>query len=164
MVDADRKRFAMLLAGASELYDRAVSESLATMYFDALVMYDIVDLEAAFTAHARDPDRGRFFPKIADLIDKLEGSAAERASLAWSEVIRLASNSREARSDDPAVRAAVRDLGGWVALGRMSPRELSFAEPTFARLYNAHVKRNERQRLTPPLRVAGLLASSDDER
>ena len=85
MSKPDKQRFAELLDDLGLIYDREVSVSLKRLYWEDLGAYPIAAIEAAFQAHRRDPDRGRFFPKPADLLARLGGQATHiPAEAAWS--------------------------------------------------------------------------------
>jgi hypothetical protein len=84
---SDRKDFSDLLDRLGEMYDKSVSVALKRAYWEALEPVDIEALRQAVRAHQRDIDRGRFFPKPADLLAKLPGLAAcgaPSADEAWA--------------------------------------------------------------------------------
>ena len=72
MKSTDAVRFAEALIAVGEMYDKPVSNSLARLYFDDLADYDIEHVLSAMSAHRKDADRGRFFPKVADLIHQMK--------------------------------------------------------------------------------------------
>lgn len=47
------------------------------LYFRALAEHPLAAVRAALDAHVKDPQRGRWFPKPADLIAQLQGLAAD---------------------------------------------------------------------------------------
>ena len=136
----DRLKFAESLIAIGELYDRAVSASLAEMYFGDLAEYPLAAVLQAFQAHRKDPDRGRFFPKIADLISKLGASSGQSAMVAWAEVLPLMRDSRNARSPDPITERVVQDLGGWLRLGQQSAEQLVWTAKEFAQRYEMYAQ------------------------
>lgn len=141
----DTKEFATALTGVAEIYGREVTPALIRIWFRAMREFSIDQVRAAFDAHWRDPDGGRFFPTPAHILGKLTTSYRDRALLAWGEqVLPMLSNSRAARSDDPAVEAAVRDLGGWVHLGQLPTDELRWRERDFLERYELHASQAER--------------------
>lgn len=79
MREADFDHFSALLDDVLGLYPsaRPATAGQKAMYFRALMAHSVADIRAAFTAHARDPQRGRFAPVPADVIAQLEGAAAE---------------------------------------------------------------------------------------
>lgn len=58
------------------LYGRAPTATQETMVFRTLAAHDLRAVRAAFDAHIRDPQRGRFAPLPADLLAHIEGDAA----------------------------------------------------------------------------------------
>ena len=67
-----KQRFSQLMDELGLIYDREVSVSLKKLYWEDLPARSFAQIEAAFHAHRRDPERGRFFPKPADLIAKMQ--------------------------------------------------------------------------------------------
>lgn len=72
----DYDQFGELLACMAELYGRIVKPMQTAMYFRVLADYPLSAVQSAMDAHARCPERGRFFPLPADLLAKLETAAA----------------------------------------------------------------------------------------
>jgi hypothetical protein len=67
-----KQRFSDLMDELGTIYEREVSVTLKKLYWEDLPKGAFAQIEAAFHAHRRDPDRGRFFPKPADLIAKMQ--------------------------------------------------------------------------------------------
>lgn len=76
MNQSDYDKFGELLGCVAELYGRNVKPMQTAMYFRALADFPLEGVQAAMDAHARCPERGRFFPLPADLLAKLETAAA----------------------------------------------------------------------------------------
>jgi len=150
MVPEDKLAFATLLTGISELYGKDMSKSLMQIYFDMLSVHDIAAVRAAFQSHVRDPERGQYFPKPADIIDKINGTSREGAMAAWPEVLRLATNSRSARSEDPVTEQVVRDMGGWRRFGMSDAKELGWMQREFLERYASFTRHEGNQALAAP--------------
>ena len=85
MSKPDKQRFSDLLDDLGLIYDREVSVNLKRLYWEDLGGFPIAAIEAACQAHRRDRDRGRFFPKPADLLARIGGDAAHiPAEAAWA--------------------------------------------------------------------------------
>jgi hypothetical protein len=88
MRNADRKEFGLLLAAAAEYYGRELSVSTIGMYWAGLEDMDLESVRAAMNAHIRDPKRGQFMPKIADIrgavMARLEHDGRPGAEEAWA--------------------------------------------------------------------------------
>ena len=85
MSKPDKQRISDLLDDLGLIYDREVSVNLKRLYWEDLGGFPIAAIEAACQAHRRDRDRGRFFPKPADLLARIGGDAAHiPAEAAWA--------------------------------------------------------------------------------
>lgn len=71
MRDADRENFARLWRGAWALHAKPVSVEMLSVAFAALRDYELRDIEHALTLHVRDPERGQYPPKPADVIARM---------------------------------------------------------------------------------------------
>jgi hypothetical protein len=140
MEQRDKGRFAQALVAMGEMFDKDVSQALAVMYFDDLAPYSIDQVLGAMTAHRKDAARGRWFPKVADLVAKLQPTQGEAALLAWTEVPLQLRNSRAACSSNPITERVIQDLGGWPALGLKTTSELVWVEKEFARRYQTYAE------------------------
>jgi hypothetical protein len=95
MREADYPAFVALLDSTCNLLSRGQhtpSAMQAAMWFRSLAEFDIADVRAAFDAHIRDPQRGRFVPLPADILAQLHGAAADDtrpgADEAWAIALR----------------------------------------------------------------------------
>lgn len=95
MRNADLDPFTKTLDAACGLLSRGTYAPNATstaIWFRALQRYPLEAVQAAFDAHVRDPQRGRFVPTPADIIAQIEGSAADDgrpgAEEAWATAFR----------------------------------------------------------------------------
>ena len=85
MSKPDKQRFSDLMDDLGVIYDKEVSVNLKRLYWEDLGQYPIDTIEAAMQAHRRDRDRGRFFPKPADLLARICGDAAHiPGEAAWA--------------------------------------------------------------------------------
>jgi hypothetical protein len=92
-------------------------ELIITM-FEELIKYDLGRVRAAVRDHVRTE---KFFPALADVVKRIEGSGSERAATAWATVVRAVS--RIGRSNSvafpaPAYVYAIEQMGGWINLCR----------------------------------------------
>jgi hypothetical protein len=61
-------QFAGMWAQAWEQSGSVISPGAVEMAFEALEDYNLQDIRRALTVHMRDPERGRFAPKVADVM------------------------------------------------------------------------------------------------
>jgi hypothetical protein len=135
MKDSDRTRFGQLLAGLCDYYEKQPGETTVALYWHGLREYDIEEVEAAAATHMRDPDRGRWMPKISDFVQAVEGSADEAAAIAWDAVLHR-------REIDETAKATLASMGGWSqAIGRQLETEIPFIARNFQLRYKAYARR-----------------------
>ena len=102
---------------------RPVSEFTLQVWCQACQPFTLEQISKAMTAHAVDPERGQFAPKVADVIRILQGTYTDRAQLAWGKALEAMSSVgaySDVIFDDPAIHAVIEDLGGWPKVCRRS--------------------------------------------
>jgi hypothetical protein len=112
------------------------------MFYRCLKRFDIEQVEQAFKAHLNDPDVGKFQPKPADIIAKIEGTRqdrTDRASLAWQHMMRNLDTYQTVVFDDPAIHYAIRiAFGDWIKVGQITEQEMPFRRKDFIDAYAAY--------------------------
>lgn len=73
MQSDDFENFARVLDAAYSLHSKSLNADARALFFAALTEYSLPDVRKAFQAHLKDPQRGQFPPKPADLIAHLQG-------------------------------------------------------------------------------------------
>lgn len=144
MQQHDFRRFSAALTACAELYGRSVSEGAISLWWEALRRFDVEQVERAFRVCIESPEAGQFMPKPADLIRAIEGTSTDRSLLAWGEVYEAMSTVGAYRSvqfSDPAIHAAVSDMGGWVKLCRSTLDELPFVQRRFCDAHKVYTQR-----------------------
>lgn len=141
----DRERLLQLLAATYAYYERELSEFALQVWVDDLDGYPFAAVAEAFTRHRRDPKRGQWLPKTADILHQLHGDADERALVAWGEVI-AAAKAGGARFDG-ATQAAIEAMGGMGRLRMAKEEENGFLQRQFVAAFKAFAHREEQ----PPL-------------
>lgn len=146
MKQSDRAEFAALITDALAFYRQDVSKFALGVWWAACERFDLEQVRGALTAHAMDPERGQFAPKPADLVRHLAGTATDRAMIAWGKVmgaISAVGSYTDVLFDDPAIHAAVEDVGGWVKVCRGEIKDLSYLQHRFTESYRAYVGRGQ---------------------
>ncbi len=116
MKPTDMPAFQRLITDALAFYRQDLTPFAIGVWWQACEPFDMEQVMRALTAHATDPDRGHFPPKPADLIRVLRGTHGDRALMAWSKAygaIGSVGGYTSVAFDDPAIHAAITDLGGW---------------------------------------------------
>jgi len=68
MQENDKLKFAEIMTGIGELYNKTISKPFLSIFFEALKEHDIESVVLAISAHVRNAENGQFFPKPADII------------------------------------------------------------------------------------------------
>ena len=165
MVPTDRKRFAACLLACSEIYGKAISESVVGVWWSALKAWDIEAVEEGFARHFRSPDNGQFQPEPADIIRMIQGTAVDSAMVAWSkfdQAVRRVGPYASVVFDDPLIQRVAQDMGGWIAFGAKSEDEWPFVGNEFRTRYQGYRSRGE----TPeyPARLIGIAEAENAQR
>lgn len=136
------KAFADAFAACCITYDQQFSVEKARVYMELLGGYSGDDISQAFRQHMKDPDRGRFFPKPADIIYQISAQtrsaiSPEKISLLWSSVVKAASRGLAPATTDEYLIAALQMIGGQKAVGYADPVELNRLQKEFSANYAA---------------------------
>ena len=145
---SDKQAFAALITDALAFYRQALTPFAIGVWWQACERFDIEQVSKALSAHAMDPERGHFPPMPADLVRVLAGTQTDRALVAWGVVHRSMQAEGAYRSAvfaEPAIHAAIDDMGGWQRLCRSSIEELPFTQKRFCDTYRAYVARGCRE-------------------
>lgn len=156
MVEAERGAFAVLLHGVFAYYSKTLSDGVIELYWQGLQAYGYTEIADAVNAHLADPDAGQFLPKIADLQRVLKGRKADRASVAWSKLRKAVGQVGTYDSvvfDDPVIHVVVQDMGGWIAMGSVTDKELPFKAQEFSNRYQGYLIRGLSGEDYPPVLV-----------
>jgi Domain of unknown function (DUF6475) len=146
MQPSDKPEFARLLTGMMAYYRQDVSPFVLDLWWSACEGLSLEQLTKAMNTHAKDPERGQFAPKVADVVRILQGTHTDRSLLAWGKVLDATNGVgayQDVVFDDPAIHAAVNDVGGWVKLCRTDLKELSYLQHRFCQSHKAYTERGD---------------------
>lgn len=146
MKPTDREKFAQLVTAALGYYRQDATPFVLDVWWQACQSFDLEQVAKALTAHAMDPDRGRFCPMVADMVRQLSGTTTDRAALAWGKALEAAARVgaySDVVFDDPAVHAAIEDMGGWVKFCRTETKELGYLQHRFCESHRAYTGRGK---------------------
>jgi len=142
----DESKLTQLITQALAYYRQPVSAFTLGVWLEACKNFDIEQVQKAMTAHATDAERGQFAPKVADIVRILSGTTTDRAALAWGKTLdamgRVGAYT-DVVFDDPAIHAAVEDLGGWPKMCRTETKDLSYLQHRFCESHKAYTGRGE---------------------
>lgn len=137
----NNKAIADAFAACCITYDQTFSVEKARVYSSLLEGYSPQEISEGFRKHMTDPDRGRFFPKPADIIHQMQvirsKSQSGGISLLWSQVVKSASKGLVPKTDDQILLAALQLIGGHKVVGYADPAELVRLQREFEKSYQA---------------------------
>lgn len=136
--------FGTLVASALGYYRQDCTPFTLAVWWEGCKPFSLEQVTKAMTGHATDPDRGQFAPKVADIVRQLGGTSTDRAMTAWGRVYAAMCGVgayTDVVFDDPAIHAAVSDMGGWPKLCRTSMDDLSYTQHRFGESYRAYAGR-----------------------
>lgn len=144
MLASDKKDFALLIAGVYAYHRQPCSDALIGMYWRGCQRWDIAQVQRAVDQLTRDPEAGKYPPKIGDLTRALEGTHTDRAQIAWGKALEAMGSVgayTDVVFDDPAIHACIEDLGGWPKVCRTETKELSYLQHRFCESHKAYTGR-----------------------
>lgn len=156
-----RKKFADEFLLTCLAYEKEFKTELANLYFSDLERYGIDHLVLAMRQHRLDPDRGRFFPKVADLVYQigLQNKKPDTTpELEWFKVLKAAGNGRKPTTDNQATLAALQMVGGCNAIGYAEQSNIERLKRSFMDAYKA-IEQASANDLPPELEnISALIA------
>lgn len=144
MQEDEKQEFGQLLAGVMSMYRQDTSAFSASVWWEACKPFSMLQVRHALTSHALDPDRGAFAPKPADMIRQLSGTRSDQAAIAWGkafEAMQRIGAYTDVVFDDPAIHAAIADMGGWPKVCRTELELLGIVQHRFCESYRAYTQR-----------------------
>jgi len=155
----DKIKFAKLMLGLGEIYDKQISEFMADIYYDVLKQYDYPAVEQAIRKVIAI-HKYQTLPKPAEIFEFLEYSQDDRALLAWlqvKEAISKAGYYQSVEFADPIISNIIMELGGWMELCCSQKDEMPFIEKRFKDLYRLMEKRE----IKTPIKLVGFIESKN---
>jgi len=73
MKTRDKQGFAQTVSAIAELYGKDISQAGFQIWWSALEHYSLAKVQQAFSDHVKDPDRGQWMPKPADIVRQIDG-------------------------------------------------------------------------------------------
>ena len=139
----NKAEFLEMLQGVYEFYGRRaqLGDFSVQVWWMACQEFDLPQVSKAFSKHLMNPESGQYLPKPADIVKALQGTATDRATLAWSKVHeagRLIGAYTDVIFDDAAVHAVIQDLGGWPKICATESKDIGYTMHRFCESYRAY--------------------------
>lgn len=123
------------LLGTAEYFGKELSKSVMALYLEALQPYADADIVGACTTAIRTL---KFFPRVSDFVDIIEGDPESKAAVAWATLIKAMEDHGHYHTvafQDGAIMSAVNAMGGWTRICEYTYEELNYRQKEFDRLY-----------------------------
>ncbi len=138
MNDSDKPKLATIIEGLAAMFRTEVTTPLLEGYWLGLSDLEYHDVRRAAVDAVRTC---RFMPTAAELRERIHGGSANRALIAWPEVMAAVASVGGYRTvvfADPVTNAAVHNVGGWQRLCEADSNELDrFIRKDFEKAYAA---------------------------
>ena len=84
----EKAKFTAAVAGLASFYGVELSHMALGIYWDTLREHELKPLQNAMRCHVKDPERGRWMPRPADIIRHLPADRIMGADAAWEVAMR----------------------------------------------------------------------------
>lgn len=98
MDQQDFERFSKALDGCLSIWDVTPTPEVRMVWFKLLAPFSIDEVARGFTAHMRDPSSGKFQPKPAHIIERIQAAAANDGRPGAEQAWALASRASDERA------------------------------------------------------------------
>ncbi len=134
MRDSEVEAFARALSATMEVYGSVLSKDAVSIWWSVLSEYDFGDVRSALSAHIKDPERGRYPPKPADVIAKIP-SGHPSPEEAWAMV-------HSAIGDERATVVLTEEMRNAFFAADAIPGDKIAARMVFLEVYKREVSRS----------------------
>lgn len=133
MTPNEWQKFCVMLDDAADMIGQPRrTEGAKGLMFTILGRFELRDVASALSAHVAE---SKFFPAPSELIQRIEGSASDRAMVAFQVVRHNLNTYVSVQFDDPLIHYTVAALGGWQKFGEILEDDLKWLEKDFCRYY-----------------------------
>ena len=132
-----KEEFAKVFIPVSIYYGKNLEDTSITLYYNA---FQDIDIELFKKAMTRVIKTMKFFPKISEITEELEGNAFDKKAEAWGYVMANIGNASKMTYDKPApqgVHETIKRMGGWFNVGLWHVDSLSFKKNEFFELFTS---------------------------
>lgn len=90
MIQSDFDQFADAIDATMNYYDKPISADMTSLFFEDLADYPLESVLAGLKLHRRNPERGQFVPKVADVVREVQNFLKRKwlsADEAWAKAL-----------------------------------------------------------------------------
>jgi len=132
----DKKLFLKSLNSLESAFGEKLNEDRAKIYWDILKGYSDIEIKKAVVRSIREL---KFFPKISEIIEMVEGNIEDEAETAWlllkEKIEKYGGYVSISFPENPVIGSVVESLGGWVKICDTNIKEEKWVKKEFIKLY-----------------------------
>lgn len=133
----DLEKFTEVFIGLCEYFDKKFSQALLEIYWTALKDWPIEQFVESANRAVREL---KFFPKISELIELVEGDPSEQAERSWLQLldaVRCYGGGCSVWFEDGRIVRCIQAMGGWEQVCMWTVNETKYRHAEFVKLYKA---------------------------
>ena len=88
MLSSERVEFGKIMMTLATLYTSEMNKAVLEIYWRNLIEYPLEEIKIAVDLHVKDPVKGRFLPRPADIIGNMHGDSGVRSIVAWEGILK----------------------------------------------------------------------------
>lgn len=146
----DKKLFLQSLNSLESAFGEKLSEDRAKIYWDILKNYSDIEIKKAVIGSIRGL---KFFPKISEIIEIIEGNIEDEAEIAWlilkEKIERYDGYMSVSFPENPVIGSVVEVLDGWIRICDITIKEEKWVKKEFIKLYPLMKKKNNHPEKLP---------------
>jgi len=140
----NKKTFSNVIELLEAGFSVKLSKDTSKIYWDILNKYDDNIIKKATIKCVKEL---KYFPKISEIIEAIEGNSTDEAELAWISLLDKIETVGHYQSVSfpkyPAIGAVIEALGGWLSICETTFDEEKWIKKEFIKLYPIIKKRGE---------------------
>ena len=156
----NKKLFLQSLNSLESAFGEKVNEDRAKIYWDILKGYSDLNIKKAVIRSIREL---KFFPKISEIIEIIEGNIEDEAEIAWlilkEKVERHDGYMSVSFPENPVIGSVVEALGGWITICDTPVGEEKWVKKEFIKLYPIMKRRNNH-----PEKLTGIIELENNQK
>ena len=156
----DKNLFLKSLNSLESAFGEKISEDRAKIYWDMLKGYSDIEIKKAVVGSIRVL---KFFPKISEIIEMIEGNIEDETEIAWlilkEKIERYDGYISVSFPENPVIGSVVEALGGWIKICDTPVKEEKWVKKEFIKLYSIMKKKNNH-----PKQLSGIFEIENNQK
>jgi len=156
----NKKLFLQSLNSLESAFGEKLSEDRVKIYWDILKDHSDLEIKKAVIRSIREL---KFFPKISEIIEMIEGNIEDEAEIAWL-ILKEKMESHDGYVSvsfpkNPAIGSVVEALGGWIRICDTPIEEEKWVKKEFIKMYPIMKRRDNH-----PKQLLGIIELENNQK